>query len=237
MEQRERLAECFCAYKDRMDEKKLDQFLKYYELLIEWNSFMNLTAITDFDEVLQKHFLDSIKIIDYFDLSKGKKVLDLGTGAGFPGIPLKILYPELNFVLMDSLNKRIKFLNEVIAQLGLKNIVAVHARAEEAARKEEYREQFDFVLSRAVANLSTLSEYCIPFVKKNGRFISYKSGKIEQELETGKSAIQVLGGRCEEIVYFRLNNETERTFIPIRKIQITPKKYPRPGGKPSKEPL
>ena len=170
MERKEKLAACFQKYEKLIDDKKLEQFLNYYDLLIEWNSFMNLTAITDFDEVLEKHFLDSIKMIDYFDISKADKILDLGTGAGFPGIPLKILYPKLNFVLMDSLNKRIKFLNEVILQLGLSNITAIHGRAEEAARNEEYREQFDFVVSRAVANLSTLSEYCIPFVDSQHSF-------------------------------------------------------------------
>lgn len=237
MERKEKLAACFQKYEKLIDDKKLEQFLNYYDLLIEWNSFMNLTAITDFDEVLEKHFLDSIKMIDYFDISKADKILDLGTGAGFPGIPLKILYPKLNFVLMDSLNKRIKFLNEVILQLGLSNITAIHGRAEEAAKNEKYREQFDFVVSRAVANLSTLSEYCIPFVKVNGMFLSYKSGKIEEELENGKKAIQILGGKCEEIVHFKLNHEIERTFIPVKKVKPTPKKYPRAGGKPSKEPL
>ena len=178
----------------QLTDHQLEQFELYYDLLIEWNSFMNLTAITDYDEVLVKHFLDSLVISKVWSPEDGKRLLDMGTGAGFPGIPLKIVYPDMNIVLMDSLNKRIKFLNEVINKLNLQNIKAIHGRAEELGRNSEYREAFDICVSRAVAKLASLSEFCLPFVKKNGYFIPYKSGKIKEELEESKYAIQLLGG-------------------------------------------
>lgn len=214
------------------------QFIRYYELLIEWNSFMNLTGITDFQEVLQKHFEDSLAVVKGIDLNNIHSVMDVGTGAGFPGLPLKIAFPHLRVVLLDSLGKRVKFLNHVIEELELDDITAIHGRAEDFARKEEYREQFDLVVSRAVANLSSLCEYCIPYTKLNGQFISYKSGKIEDELEQAKKAIFLLGGKLKDTVKFQLeNSEIERSLVIVDKKEKTAKKYPRKAGIPSKEPL
>lgn len=214
------------------------QFVRYYELLVEWNSFMNLTGITEFQEVLQKHFEDSLAVVKGVDLKHVTSVMDVGTGAGFPGLPLKIAFPHLKVVLLDSLGKRVKFLNHVIEELHLENITAIHGRAEDFARKEEYREQFDLVVSRAVANLSSLSEYCIPYTKVNGRFISYKSGKIDEELEQAKKAIFLLGGKLEDTVKFQLEgSDIERSLVMIVKKEKTSKKYPRKAGMPSKEPL
>ena len=199
---------------------------------------MNLTAITEFDEVVEKHFLDSVSLTKQLDLHQPLKVLDLGTGAGFPGIPLKIVFPELEITLMDSLNKRVLFLQDVISSLQLENIEAVHGRAEEAARNKKYRESFDLCVSRAVANISTLSEYCLPFVKIGGSFISYKSSTIEDELEDGKKGIAILGGKVKDVYKFTLpDSELQRSFVIIEKEKKTPKAYPRKAGTPSKEPL
>lgn len=255
--------------------KQDEQFLKFYELLVEWNSFMNLTAITEFDEVMKKHFLDSLSYIQYvknyysttdnkiakvnknmdkvsgdkstgtckeFDCSYLSKLkftmIDVGTGAGFPGIPLAILFPEAKFTLMDSLNKRIKFLNEVILQLGLTNVETVHSRAEDLARNPKYRECFDYAVSRAVANLSTLSEYCLPFVKVEGKFISYKSERLSEELHIAEKAITILGGNVKDQIDFQLpSSDIYRNLLVIQKTKSTSKKYPRKAGLPSKEPL
>ena len=187
-----------------LTEKRIEQFLKYYEMLIEKNKVMNLTAITEYDEVIEKHFLDSISLCQVYDLSKQVKILDMGTGAGFPGIPLKIAFSEVEITLADSLNKRIKFLDEVVAELGLEKVTTVHARAEELARNKEYRENYDLVVSRAVANLSTLGEYCIPFVKMGGNFISYKSGEIDEEVNAAGKAIKILGGQIKDVYKFDL---------------------------------
>ena len=219
-----------------LNENQIKQFLDYYELLVETNKVMNLTAITEFDEVIEKHFLDSLSLCRIYDLNREIRVLDLGTGAGFPGVPLKIAFPQIRLVLADSLNKRIKFLENVVGEISLQNVSCVHGRAEEMGRNKEYREQFDLCVSRAVANLSSLSEYCIPFVKEGGAFISYKSGEIEEEANAAKKAISVLGGELREIYKFDLY-EQKRSFVIIDKKKKTPKAYPRKAGTPTKEPL
>lgn len=223
-----------------LENSQINQFYQYYELLDEWNKVMNLTAITDQKEVITKHFVDSLALVKAAGeiSTKEYKIIDIGTGAGFPGIPLKIAFPQLKITLMDSLNKRIKFLNEVIEQLGLKEITAVHSRAEDLGRDKDYREKYDLSVSRAVANLSTLSEYCMPFVKPGGFFISYKSGKIEEELSSAKHAIFLLGGKVNRIESFTLDGaEAERTLIKIEKVSEISKRYPRKAGVPGKEPL
>ena len=221
-----------------LDNKQQEQFINYYHILIEWNKIMNLTAITEYEEAVEKHFIDSLSVIKAADLSQLNKVIDIGTGAGFPGIPLKIVFPQLDITLLDSLNKRIKFLEEVINKLELNKIKVIHGRAEEYARKEDYREKYDLCVSRAVANLSTLSEYCIPFIKKEGLFISYKSGDIDSEITKSKKAIRILGGKIDDVIKFKLpETEISRSFIVIKKEKNTDKKYPRKSGVPSKEPL
>lgn len=221
-----------------LSSKQVEQFMNYYSLLLEWNSFMNLTAITDFQDVVIKHFVDSISLIKAIDLHQSFSLIDIGTGAGFPGIPLKIVFPNLKVTLLDSLQKRIKFLDEVILKLNLNEIDAVHGRAEDFAKPDKLRELYDLCVSRAVANLSVLSEYCIPFVKPGGNFISYKSEKLIEELEKAKKAIFLLGGRLEKQIEFNLDNgNIYRNFVIIKKVQNTPKQYPRKSGVAIKKPI
>lgn len=221
-----------------LSKKQIEQFMQYYEMLIERNKVMNLTAITDYEEVVSKHFIDSLSLVKVYKSDKEISVIDMGTGAGFPGIPLKIVFPTWKIVLLDSLNKRVNFLNDVILTLGLDNITAIHGRAEEYGRQKEYRENFDLCVSRAVAKLSTLAEYCMPYVKVNGFFIPYKAGNILEELEESKKAIDVLGGQIEGTNSFNLpGTDIERTLIVVRKLVQTPKTYPRKAGKLAKEPI
>lgn len=231
------ICELFYELGYSIDKSKAQQFYDYYDMLIEKNKVMNLTAITEFKDVIVKHFIDSILVMKCVDLSNVESVIDVGTGAGFPGLPLKIMYPEKKIVLMDSLNKRVRFLNEVIDKLQLNNIEAVHSRAEDLSRRPEHREQYDLVVSRAVANLSTLSEYCLPFVKIGGNFISYKSDNISEEMEKALNAVKVLGGKLIDIKQEKLDKDTTRSFVIINKEKTTSKKYPRKAGTPSSEPL
>lgn len=221
-----------------LSEKQISQFMTYYDLLVEWNSFMNLTAITEFNEVIDKHFIDSLAICEYVDFKNGDSLIDIGTGAGFPGIPLKIVFPELKITLLDSLNKRIKFLDTVIESLGLENVETIHGRAEDFAKQQSYREKYDFVISRAVANLATLSELCIPFAKEDKYFVSYKAEKCNEELEEAKKAISILGGKVEKQIEYKLpDTDMNRNLLLIKKVKSTPKKYPRKAGTPAKEPI
>ena len=230
-----------------LTEKQLNQFEEYFHLLIEWNEKMNLTAITEREDVYLKHFLDSLSIVKVFPelnetVNSGEfSLIDVGTGAGFPGIPLKILFPNANVTLMDSLNKRITFLNEVVNTLNLNesgSIECIHARAEELAQNKEYREQYDLVVSRAVANLSTLTEYCLPFAKVSGYFIPYKSEKAGEEIAAAGNAIFLCGGTLKKEVSFVLpGSDLKRSLIIIEKRQNTAKKYPRKAGMPAKNPL
>ena len=233
--------ECFGI---QLSNEQLGQFLVYYEMLVEWNQMMNLTAITEFDDVMKKNFVDSLSLtkacsaMAFYYLEKPLSVIDVGTGAGFPGLALKIAFPNLKVTLLDSLNKRIHFLDAVIEKLGLVGVETLHGRAEDFAKPGLLRESFDLCVSRAVANLAALSEYCLPYVKQDGLFISYKSEKISEEIDTAKNAISILGGKLERQVEFTLpDSDIYRNLVVIKKQKATPKKYPRKAGLPTKEPL
>lgn len=228
-----------CAQLDiSLDDIQKKQFTDFYEFLVEKNKVMNLTGITDFQEVLVKHFLDSLSCVKAMDMKKVKSMIDVGTGAGFPGVPLKIAFPHLEACLLDSLKKRVNFLEETFRLLDLKDIKAVHGRAEEYARNRDYRESFDLCVSRAVSNLATLAEYCLPYVKKGGYFISYKSGAVKEEAQQAEKAVKVLGGKIKDIIYFSLpDSEIQRSLVVIEKISPCPGRYPRKAGTPQKEPI
>ena len=232
--------ELMCSYGKQIDiefnDKQLSQFYEYMNLLLEWNEKINLTAIVKPEEIILKHFIDSLTINKYIE--ENKTLADVGTGAGFPGIPLKIYRPDLNVTLVDSLNKRINFLNEVIVKLDLKDINTVHSRIEDFGKDKKYRESFDYVIARAVANLTTLSEYLIPISKVNGKCICMKGNDVKEEIKDSEKAINVLGGKIDKVDYFELpNSDISRNVIIIDKIKNTPSKYPRKAGMPSKEPL
>lgn len=217
---------------------QIEQFEKYYELLIDWNSKINLTAITEKNEVWKKHFEDSISIVKAIDINSVESIIDVGTGAGFPGIPIKIMFPHIKLTLLDSLNKRINFLNLVIDELGLTDVNTIHGRAEDFGKDSNYREKYDVCVSRAVANLATLSELCIPFVKVNGCFVSYKAEKADEELLMANKAINILSSGSVKTVELVLSeSEYNRKLIIINKKKNTPGKYPRKAGTPSKEPI
>ena len=221
-----------------LSQKQKNQFIQFYEFLVEKNKVMNLTGITEFEEVLTKHFLDSLACVKAIDMTKVKTIMDIGTGAGFPGVPLKIAFPHLEACLLDSLKKRVNFLEESFELLGLEGIKAIHGRAEDYAKDAAYREKYDLCVSRAVANLATLSEYCLPYVKVGGMFIPYKSGEIDKEVKGSKKAVKVLGGEIEDVVKFELpGTDIGRSFVKIHKVKNTAKKYPRKAGMPSREPI
>ena len=235
---KKRIQEAFLNLDIRLTDQQAESLYIYYEMLVEWNKVMNLTGITEFEDVLLKHFVDSAAIGKVMDMSKVHTVMDVGTGAGFPGMPLKIVFPHIKITLLDSLNKRIKFLDTVIEELALANISTLHGRAEDFAKPGKLRETYDLCVSRAVANLSTLSEYCLPYVKVGGFFISYKSEKIDEESEAAKKAISILGGKVKDQVAFTLpDSDIYRNLYMIEKVKETNKKYPRKAGLPSKEPL
>ena len=219
-----------------LDEEQIQEFYKYMELLLEWNEKINLTAIVEPRDVILKHFVDSLTICK--ELQKNKTLADIGTGAGFPGIPVKILRPDLDITLIDSLNKRVNFLTMVIEALKLEKIIALHGRIEDFGKNKKYREKFDYVTSRAVANLSTLSEYMIPLVKIGGKCICMKGSNINEELKNAEKAIKTLGGKIEKVDTFLLpDTDMGRNIILIKKEKATPNKYPRKAGTPAKEPI
>lgn len=238
MEFRDYLTEAAEAYGLCLTERMTEQFELYYELLLEWNEKINLTAITEPKEVAIKHMIDSLSCLDDKVFPMGASVIDVGTGAGFPGIPLKIFRPDLKLTLLDSLNKRIKFLNETAGRLGLEDVACIHARAEEGARNKALRERFDVAVSRAVARLQVLAEYCMPFVRVGGHFVALKGMKYAEEARDGEKAVRLLGGApCRAVPVHLPSLEDKRAVLYIKKVKNTPKAYPRKAGTPDKNPL
>lgn len=220
------------------DEAKYKKFIKYKDLIKEWNEKVNLTAITDDEEIIKKHFIDSIKVYNCDYVKEAKSIIDIGTGGGFPGIPMKIVKEESSMVLLDSLNKRINFLNEVIEELSLKDIKTIHGRAEDFAQMPEYRQQFDLAVSRAVANLTVLLEFCLPYVKVNGYFVALKGPAIEEEIKNAQVALRVLGGEIKDIIEVEIEgSDLKHNLLVVKKIKDTPKKYPRKAGMVTKNPI
>lgn len=221
----------------KLDENQIDSLRRYYELLVEWNQKMNLTALTEPEDVALKHFCDSILLLSYADIPLNSSLIDVGTGAGFPSLPIKIVRPDIKLCLLDSLNKRLIFLQEVVNELNLNDVQIVHARAEDGARKKELREKFDFATSRAVAQLNVLSEYCLPYVKVGGAFLAMKGKYSEEEISNSKNAIKLLGGKIEKVDTYNLIDSSERTIINIKKNNATDKSYPRASAKIKSKPL
>lgn len=220
------------------DENKYNKFIKYKDLIKEWNQKVNITAITEDSDIIKKHFIDSIKIFKFSPLASAKSIIDIGTGGGFPGIPIKIMEEKKEVVLLDSLNKRVKFLDEVIKNLNLFNISTIHGRAEDFAQVDKYREMFDVAVSRAVANLTTLSELCIPYVKVNGYFVAMKGPSVEEEIIQAKNALSILGGKIEDIIQVSIeDSDLKHNLVIVKKIKSTPNTYPRQAGTASKNPL
>lgn len=220
------------------NEETYNKFIVYKELIKEWNQKINLTAITEDEEIIKKHFIDSIKIFEFPYVKKAKSVIDIGTGGGFPGIPMKIVNPESKMVLLDSLNKRINFLNLVIKELNLSNIETIHGRAEDFAQDDEYREKFDLAVSRAVANTTVLLELCLPYVKVGGYFVALKGPAIDEEIKDAANALKVLGGKIEEIIEVNITgSDLKHNLLVVKKIKGTPNKYPRKAGMVTKNPI
>ncbi|MBU5454874.1 16S rRNA (guanine(527)-N(7))-methyltransferase RsmG [Caproiciproducens sp. MSJ-32] len=221
-----------------LSEEQYNQFIKYMKLLQEWNEKINLTAITEDEEIIKKHFIDCIKAFKSEAIKNAKNIIDIGTGAGFPGLPIAIMNPNAQVTLLDSLNKRINFLNLVIGELGLKNVVTIHSRAEDGARNKDLREKFDIATSRAVANMAVLSEFCLPYVRVNGYFVALKGPAIEEELKDGQKAIEVLGGELKSIIEVNIEgSDLNHNIVEIKKIKPCPKTYPRKAGTVKKKPI
>ena len=238
MDERELLIEGAAILGLNLSDEQVNQLLRYKELLLEWNQKLNLTAITDHKEIITKHFLDCLTINQAIKIDNVKSLVDIGTGAGFPGLVIKIAYPHIDITLVDSLNKRLNFLNEVIKDLKLEKVRCVHSRAEDLGKREEYREVFDMCASRAVANLAVLSEYTLPFVKQGGYLIALKGQKLNEELEQGEKAIHILGGKLEEIVDVQVPfTDLNHRIAKILKVKTTGRQYPRKAGEPTKNPL